>query len=602
MKLIPNGSRIILSGLAAFVLLGCTKEPHPVLKSVESPKVEIADSTAIVSMSVSDMSVRKAIKSLCSANKLSCDQAVMPSDQYKITFNYNGPIDGIFPIIKRQTGVDYKFIDGVLSVANQDGITLYNDPLKKESCSSEIAISFKDTKVKDVFKYFHDQYGYSFVFDTRNVSPSQDVLQQQGGLAAPLAVSMPVNNKGGSAQKALRPMPPVTFYYNGCDPKEALKAFLLSVDFAMNEAQDGQFTIRDYDVALVDKSVYFNYTLGAGAGASSSGGQTSGVPGRAGAGGSSASSSGASSSSDNSSSTVSLSENHRSDLESLLRHYLSSDGKLDFSMRGFLVVEDRPSYVSKIKKIIKKEIEKETPLHISINIIRVDLKDNYKAGVDWNAIIQDTLGGFSNIGVSISKASLVGGGASIKGTFKGTDQILSMLQEYGNTKIERSSTINARSGFLANYEATKPIPYITTGSTISGGTAGFAQSSITPQFEKEGIVLNILPNINVDNKMVDLGVDVTVSEYAGDKAFDLGTQGTYSLPIIPKDKGHFAVQATLGETVILTGFKVKKGAVGKTGVPWLSQVTGIGALFGYQEDLDESSEILIVLKVDQVKS
>lgn len=587
---------VTLSVAAAILLSGCADRVKTLHKS--APVVEregkiVPDQS--ISMSVVEMPVRKLMKSVCEANNLSCDFSIQPSDTYLATFNFNGSIEGLLSVIKRQTGIDYAITDGMISIGNKDDITLYDDPLKKNQCSKEITVSFKNMTISDAFKYFYDEYGYSFTFDLRHtiINPAAKNQSNQPGL--PILAAMPINDKSGTDTKQ-NTTQNIAFYYNGCNPKEALESFISSLDLTMVETRDHEFKVRDYDVAILDKSVYFDYSLKSGG--ASGGAQSSGMS----TGGAAPSATGSSSSSSSASTTtVSTSANHHDDLQSLLRHYLSENGKLDFSMRGYVVVEDKPSYIKRIKTIMKKEIEKEAPLSISINIIRVDLNDNYKAGVDWNAVWSNGLFGLRDLTISSSMAGLVNGGFSIKGSFKGAEQVLTMLQDYGDTKIERSSTISARSGFLANYEATKPIPYITTASTITGGTTGFAQGSITPMFEQEGIVLNILPNVNLDEKIVDLGIDVTVAEYAGDKSFDLGSQGIYTLPIVPKDKGRFAVQAKLGETIILTGFKVKKDKAGKKGIPVLSQLNGVGALFGYQEDLDESSEILIVLKVDQLK-
>lgn len=598
---------LMLSAAASMMLIGCASK-EPAVEKNSTKTVEMSEQKPEISLSVSDMSVRKLMKSVCDANSLSCDFSFQPSDSYKATFSYNGNIDGFLSVIKRQTGIDYKMIDGMITVENKDDITRYDDPLKKSVCEKQITVSFKNIKLGDAFKYFYDEFGYSFVFDTRYTEVSSTMPTQPTASAAslmPATPAMPVlatmDAKAGEGKK-LSKTDNIAFFYNGCDPKEALKAFLSSVDMTMVETKDKEFKVKDYEVAIFDKSAYFDYSMTSGGSSSggSSGGSSSGGA-SASSGGASASSGGSSGgSSTSSTTTVSLTEKHREGLEKVLQKYLSEKGKLDFSMRGYVIVEDKPSHVKRIQTIVKKEIEKEAPLSISINIVRVDLNDNYKAGVDWNAAFQNGLFGLRNLRVTSSLSNIASGGFSFAGEFKGTDQVLSVLQDFGNTKIERSSTINARSGFLANYEAIKPVPYLTTASTMSGNT-GATQLAVTPLYEQEGFVINVLPNVDIDKKIVDLGIDVTVAEYVGDKVFDLGQSGTFTLPIVPKDKGKFAVQAKIGETIVLTGFKVKKDRSGKKGLPGLSQIPGAGALFGAQEEVDESSEILIILKVDQIK-
>lgn len=594
-------SAIAASAAAAIVLGGCsTAEIKPSMnKAAAEVRTPEAGKNA-VSLSVSEMSVRKIIKSVCDANSLSCDFSAQPSDKYIATFSYNGDVSGLLGVIKRQTGLNYRMVDGMIVLDNKDEITLYVDPLKKSACTKEMTVSFKNIGLAEAFKYFYDEFGFSFSFDTRYTQIAAP-LPKTSAPAAPIAQpEMPVlatADSKAAASTGADKTSGITFFYNGCDPREALKSFLSTVDMSMVEARDREFRIKDYEITILDKSVYFDYKMSSGG--SGNAGSSSGSSGMQTTGTATGSSGGQGASGSTSTTSVSFEENHQKDMEQLLKNYLSESGKLDFSTRGYVIVEDKPSHIKRIEKIVKKEIEKEMPLAISINIVRIDLNDNYKAGVDWNAVWQNGLFGLRDLRVTSSMSALVGGGFSVTGAFKGTDQVLTMLQDYGTTKIERSSTITARSGFLANYEATKPIPYIVTASTVAGDS-GLSQLEVTPLYEQEGFTLNILPNVNMENKTIDLGVDVTVAEYAGDKVFDLGAQGTYTFPIVPKDKGKFAVQAKLGETVILTGFKVKKDKTGRKGVPGLSQIRAAGALFGYQEEIDESSEILIILKVDQV--
>lgn len=591
MKKKYSAGGVALSMCAALLISGCAQKAPEPKQDVVAAK-EVAEGEKKITLSAVEMPVRKLIDSLCDSEGLSCDMSLKPSDKYVVTFNFNGTLDSLFSAIKRQTGVEYGVVDGMVSLVNKDNVTLYEDPLKTNSkVANDITVSFKDMPLADAFKYFYNQYGFSFTYNLKytTIAPADAQSAAPSGMPVLAKLSEPT---------VAKPTQKVTFFYNGNDPREALKSFLNSVDMTGVEIRDKEYRIQDYDMAMIDKSVYYNYSLSSG---SSSNGQAS----SAATSGSSTQTTGSGSSNSALSmsvATVSVNEKHHDALEKMLQNYKSAEGKLDLSMRGYIVVEDRPSYVKRIKAIVDKEIAKEAPLAISINIVRIDLKDDYKAGVDWNAVWSKGIFGLRNLNISSSMSQYVGGGFAVSGQFKGTDQIISMLQEYGDTKIERSRTIKAKSGYLANFEATKPIPYITTSSTITGGTTGFAQGSVTPMFEEEGVTLNMLPNIDLEKKIVDLGIDVSVAEYVGDKSFDMGTNGTYTLPVVTKDKGRFAVQANIGETIVLTGFKVKRGNSNKKGMPFLSQMPVVGSLFGYQAKEDDTSEILIILKVEQLSS
>lgn len=556
---------------AALILSGCGEAAQQFDINAAAPKKTPKKPTVMdknISISATELPVTTAFKWICSANSLPCDTSFQAADRYKVSVNYEGELAPLLLSFKAQTGVDIGLKDGLLQVLNKDSLVPASG---LGSCKNEalINLSFNSVPVSEVFKYFSENFGFSFSYDLKftDLSNSQFFGQPSAILT------------NGAKQTAKMPKK-ATFFYTGCNKYDALDAFLTSVDMTSKEVKEDNFIIKDNDLVMFDKSIYFNYKLSGGSQGNSPSPQTVST------GGSSSNQT-----SNLSSSSISLNEDYKKDTESILAKYISPDGKITFSPRGFVIVEDHPSSIKKIKAIIDKEIQKETPLKVTLNVIRIDLSDDYKAGVDWSAVLGRVNG--TTLKFVTNNSSLVGG-AVFKGAAGSTDQILSVLQQYGNTRIERSQTKEARSGLLSSFEYSENIPYLTNQTTVSG-TSSITQNSETLNYSQSGVTVNVLPNYDPDRKKVYFSVDLAIADYVGDKTFDQGTSGARAIPLIKTSKDLSASEVGIGETLVLTGFKMKKTGDDRQGVPGLSQIPVIGALFGYQGKTSESSDIIITI-------
>jgi len=94
--------------------------------------------------------------------------------------------------------------------------------------------------------------------------------------------------------------------------------------------------------------------------------------------------------------------------------------------------------------------------------------------------------------------------------------------------------------------------------------------------------------------MVNFAIDVTVSEYQGDKTFNV-SGGQFVLPQIASNRIQMPASVPVNQTVILTGLKLRNASVDRGGVPYLSKLDGFGGLFGVNNEGASTSEFLLVV-------
>jgi type II secretory pathway component GspD/PulD (secretin) len=491
-------------------------------------------------------SVYYAVKQVARSLRIPFDSSFIPSSPETLTMKFRGTLGEFLDQVYMQTGVKYKYRNGVLSVFNKDEVNRGYVVRKCGKGKKKISIKLKNVPPLNVFEYFMDKFGYVFSFDTKYVD-----LSGQG-----------VNGK--------TPMSSTTFYYRGCDPREALINFARENDLALIFKSNKRVKVVDHLVTQLDLPAHFNIDFN-NAQASGSGGEGS-------AGGTS---------------TSSMKEDYRDEFQKYIGQFLSSHGKVYTSMRGYITIEDRPSYVRRAKRLIRTEMKHQIPIGLSVSIIRVDLSDKYGMGVDWSAALRG-LGKalhIQNLRVGLNYASRVEGGLAVSGVAAGMDQVLKILGEYGNAKIVHQVNTKARVGIMSSIRYIEEIPYMETSKVPSDN--GQYEISAESKTKNAGIILNILPTVT-RGEIVNLDTAITVSEYLGDKTFNIDNS-EYVVPKLASNDLHIPARVQMGESIVLSGFKVLRASDDQEGIPILSKIPVIGGLFGYNGTKKGTSEFLVII-------
>jgi MSHA biogenesis protein MshL len=251
---------------------------------------------------------------------------------------------------------------------------------------------------------------------------------------------------------------------------------------------------------------------------------------------------------------------------------------------------------------------------IEARIVEVTLGTDSQIGVNWNALLSPG-------------ASSGGTGTNVSGTFTqgavttpnvansaGLMQLvvqnarltatLSALASTGKLQVLSSPRILTLNNQKAILRVVREEAYFLMSSQTSGaGSLAGATTTvnITPLVVPVGIVLDIQPQIS-DTGGITLAVNPSVSEIVGVRDFGgdaLGARAT--LPVVDRRDLDTVVHMQSGETLVLAGIIKNKENDLNTGVPWLSRLPFIGALFTKREKSKAHTELAIFITATLVE-
>jgi general secretion pathway protein D len=244
---------------------------------------------------------------------------------------------------------------------------------------------------------------------------------------------------------------------------------------------------------------------------------------------------------------------------------------------------------------------------IEATIVEVNLKDQYRAGIDWSRALQGAIGWqISTVGgVSGSKSNPLADTLApfIQATYNGSNGFkaaIDLLESYGNTKVLSSPKLMALNNQTALLKVVNNLVYFTvkadTNQNANNTTTTF---TTTPQTVPVGVVMSVLPQIN-ENGMVSLTVRPTISRQVGsvqDPNPELKKENiNSSVPVIQVREMESLLQVRSGQTVILGGLIQDDTNNARDGLPGLSRPEGVGAIFGQHERINNQTELVIFLR------
>ena len=245
---------------------------------------------------------------------------------------------------------------------------------------------------------------------------------------------------------------------------------------------------------------------------------------------------------------------------------------------------------------------------IEATIAEVTLSDHYQAGIDWSMVKTDSLG---NITDSVSQ-SLLGGNLgttpffqiNASGTSSGDNLsgTLKALETFGDVKVLSSPKVMALNNQTAMLKVVDSEVYflidVEKGTVLDGLlTPGTITTNI--HTVPVGFVMSVMPYID-ENDVVTLHVRPTISRIIG-RAVDpnpaLAEQGIVNeVPIIQVREIESVLKVNSGDTAVIGGLMQDQINKQQSGVPILSSIPLLGALFSYQDDEYVKSELVIFIR------
>ncbi len=274
-----------------------------------------------------------------------------------------------------------------------------------------------------------------------------------------------------------------------------------------------------------------------------------------------------------------------------------------------LIVATQAEY-SVIEAAVKKLDVPSRQVVIEVTIAQVALTDELKYGVEWyftNGAKQ--AGGLFRSGTvpgnlfDVAASAAVAGIGPVVPGFSyllaglvpgGVQAALTMLGTAGDTKVVANPHVAAMDNQKATIKVGDRIPICQ--ETFVGSTTGTTNNAVTTtsQYVDTGVLLSVVPHINAGG-LVQLEVQAEVS-------IPGATTKTCEAPPINTRSVQSILSVQSGQTMVMGGLISDRKILESNGIPLLSKIPVIGALFGTQTFKDERTELILFITPRVVES
>jgi type II secretory pathway component GspD/PulD (secretin) len=258
-----------------------------------------------------------------------------------------------------------------------------------------------------------------------------------------------------------------------------------------------------------------------------------------------------------------------------------------------LIVTDLPHIIARIAHVVAAFDVVKKQVFIEAKIVNVRLSDEFKMGVNWDYLFQGLDPRFSLSAASqfplLDLADKARRGTLTYHTIAaGNDvnSVIEALQSVGDTKLLSNPHIAVLDGEEASIKVIQQQPYaelqFESGSTNVVGK--------TYKFIDVGVTLGVTPRIN-EQGFITVDIKPDVSSIIG--TYD--TAGGQGVPIVKKSVAETSVSVKDGVTIIIGGLIDEVDTKETVGLPLLSRIPFLGALFRTTITVKQNSELIVLL-------
>ena len=262
---------------------------------------------------------------------------------------------------------------------------------------------------------------------------------------------------------------------------------------------------------------------------------------------------------------------------------------------------------------------------IEAKIVEVTLSDQFQSGVNWSNVIGQigsdniSLGNYQP-GQGNNDFSFGSNGAISFALENGDlDAVLQLTQRFGTTRTLSSPRLHAINNQQAvlTFAQNRVVQICDLAESSSSTTNDTSTTSTGPSVDCTvttlpiGIVLNILPSINLDSQEVTLNVRPTLSRQV-DQVESVGTRiaaraiGDSSLqsfiPVVEVREIDSVMKLRSGSVMIMGGLMEDGATNEERGIPGVSEIPWLGNAFKSRNELSQKRELIIFIKATVVNS
>ena len=256
-------------------------------------------------------------------------------------------------------------------------------------------------------------------------------------------------------------------------------------------------------------------------------------------------------------------------------------------LNNSVVIYAPPAEFRKIEAVLKRLDTPATQVLIEATIVEVTLTDELQYGLEWffNDKQRDGLTGTGQLNLNplgAIRALQPGLSYTLTNTAGQVRAVLNALADRSLIRVISSPSLMVLDNHPASISVGDQQPVSTSLTVTDGGTQ---ISSI--EYKDTGVMLNVTPSVN-SGDVVSMSIDQAVTDVGaidpatGQRAF-LQRQVT----------SHVAVKS--GEALVLGGLIRDSSTSGSSGIPILSRLPIVGALFGNKTQNGQRTELLVVI-------
>jgi general secretion pathway protein D len=266
---------------------------------------------------------------------------------------------------------------------------------------------------------------------------------------------------------------------------------------------------------------------------------------------------------------------------------------VDETTNSLIIRAFQRDYRAIVETIRKLDIYPKQVL-IEVLLAEVTLNDDTRYGLEFSTFTDSfTRGGRSysytvGMGGIAPQTNLVSG---LRYAITSVDRLAAAISASATEdrlKVIGSPHVLASNNKEARIQIGQSQPILTnTYTTTATGTPGVVEGTI--EYKDVGIILTVTPRIS-DSKLVTLDISVE-SSTVGQTALGNLTQ----VPFFPKKTAKTTLSIMEKQTIVIGGLIEDRKETVKTGVPYLSKIPILGALFGYHTNTISKTETLLFL-------
>lgn len=294
-------------------------------------------------------------------------------------------------------------------------------------------------------------------------------------------------------------------------------------------------------------------------------------------------------------------------------------------MTGTLYVKARPSKMRAVEKMlaqVHKVLGKQ--VYVEAQLIDVQLADNFEFGVDWNSLRSRLAAGFGSSPMQLGgstatlpnagtgyldraisiPAKLIGSltGPALGVSYQGSNYgiVINALRSFGNLKVLSNPNVQVRNGTPALLSVGTSSRYVSQSAstqTAPGGGASTTSSNVQTDTVFSGVMVGVLPMVREDGR-IELLLNPMQSEVdpASLQLVAVGGNNLVSLPKVSYKGLTTTLNVGDGDVVVVGGLIDQRTSNNDRGAPGVSDVPVLGKLFGSENKVHGSRELVIVLR------